>query len=330
MHEQHTILEPDDNFDNGTLAHLVVGNEGRVLDGRRTPGFIEHYHEDSAMFIWRITGFEDAGKCWEIPAEQINCYQFRKDSSLLSQDEVSRISERCQELSRILRIPKSAKVFAETQQAIAEQEKTACEWIMQHSAFYQAGIGFDFDAKEGIALLYEDLERYLRASGLYELEQETAEQYLLNPYSGEWMKGMKIVMAELGLIGYNGTYPRKKETFLGMGSKESRIAYILARTAFVRSIFKLKGITEIPLFRGMSSEIDFYETPQTLISTTCSVSTAMEFADMKQSSNARSAYVVKFTCPIENLFMTFFETRQFSERYKEQEAVVFYDNRIKF
>ena len=330
MHEQHTILEPDDNFDPGTLAHLVVGNEGRVLDGRRTPGFIEHYDEESAMFLWRITGFEDAGNCWEIPAEQINCYQFRKGSPRLPQEEVFRISKRCEKLNQILSIPKSETVRAETEQAIGKQEKMAAEWIKRNSAFYQAGAGFDFGAKEGIELLYGDLENYLRENGLYEAEKETAEQYLLNPYSGEWIKGMKIVMAELGLIAYNGTYPQKKETFQGYGSKEKRIAYIIARTAFVRSIFKLKGITEIPLFRGMASEIDFYETPQTLVSTTCSVSTAMEFADMKQSSKARSAYVVKVTCPVENLFMTFFETRQFSERYKEQETVIFYDNRIKF
>lgn len=330
MHEQHTIYESDDNFEIGTLAHLVVGNEGRVLDGRRTPGFIEHYDEESAMFLWRITGFEDTGKCWEIPAEQINCYQLRNGSKRLSQKEVSSISKRCEELNKILTIPKSETVYTETEQRIEQQEKIAGEWIMQHSAFYQSGIEFDFGAKEGIELLYGDLENYLWDSGLYEAEKETAEQYLLNPYSGEWIKGMKIVMAEMGLIAYNGTYPRKKGTFLGIGSKEKRIAYVIARIAFVRSMFKLKGIREIPLFRGMASEIDFHETPQTLLSTTCSVSTAMEFADMKQSSNARSAYIVKFTCPIQNLFMTFFETRKFSERYKEQEIVIFYDNRIKF
>ena len=330
MHEQHNILEPDNIFDNGTLAHLVVGNEGRVLDGRRTPGFIEHYDKDSAMFIWRITGFEDAGNCWEIPAEQINCYQFRKGSLLLSQEEVAYVSDRCEELNQILCIPKSAVAYAETEQAIAEQEKIARKWIMQNSQFYQSGVKFDFAAKEGSALLFADLESYLHENGLYEVEKETAEQYLLNPYSGEWIKGMKIVMAEMGLIAYNSTYPRKKETFLEFGSKEKRIAYIIARTAFIRSIFKCKGLTEVPLFRGMSSEIDFYETSQTLVSATFSAATAMEFADITQNSKSRSAYVVKFTCPVENLFMTFWETRQFSERYKEQEAVIFYDNQIKF
>ena len=51
MHEHHKMLESDDNFENGTLHHLVANNEGRVLDGRRTPGFIESYDEESEMFV---------------------------------------------------------------------------------------------------------------------------------------------------------------------------------------------------------------------------------------------------------------------------------------
>ena len=330
MHEQHTTFEPDSNFNNGTLAHLVIGNVGRVLDGRRTPGFIESYDADSAMFIWRITEFEDTGKCWEIPAEQINCYQFHKGSPLLSNEEVSRISKRCQEFNKTLSIPKSAISYEETENKIKQQEKDACEWIAQHSQFFLDGSEFHFESTEGSELLYTDLENYLQSYGLYELEKETAEQYLLNPYSGEWIKDLKITMAEMGLIAYSGTYPRKKETSAGFATKDKQVAYIIARTAFLRSIFKLKGITEVPLFRGMSSEIDSFETPQTLVSTTFSAATAMEFSNLKQSSNARSAYCVKFTCPVDQLFMTFFETRQFNERYKEQEAIIFYDNQIKF
>lgn len=330
MHEQHDVLEQDSNFDTGTLAHLVIGNEGRVLDGRRTPGFIEDYDKDSAMFIWRITAFEDAGKCWEIPAEQINCYQFRKGCPLLSQAEVSSIFERCEQFKQAYVVPRSGEALALTEAAIAKYEHIAREWIARNSVFYNSDCQFDFCAKEGNKLLFDDLEHYMLELGLYDLEKTTAEQYLLNPYSGEWIKAMKIVMAEMGLIAYNSTCTRKKETFLGVGTKENRNNYIIARIAFVRSIFKMRGITEIPLFRGMSSEKDFYETPETLVSATFSADTAIEFTDVKQLTKARSAYFVKFTCPVDKLFMSFFETRQFNERYKEQEAVIFYDNQIKF
>lgn len=330
MHEQHTIREPDEHFDIGTLAHLVIGNEGRVLDGRRTPGFIEHYDAESAMFIWRITAFEDSGKCWEIPAEQIDSYQFRRGCPQLSNEEVTHISKQCQELNQKLNIQKDVRSTLRTEVVISKQEQYASDWIKRYSSFYHSGSQFDFHTRVGIQSLYNDLEQYLREAGLYELEIRTAEDYLLNPYSGEWIKGMQIVMAEMGLISYNGTCARKPDTFSGIGTRAYRSKYIIARIAFIRSIFKLKGITEIPVYRGMSSENDFHEIQHSLLSTTLSLDTAMSFADIRQSSRSRSAYIVKFTCPVDCLFMTFFETKQFSERYQEQEAVILYDKHIQF
>ncbi|MBQ8237632.1 MAG: hypothetical protein IJZ39_05755 [Oscillospiraceae bacterium] len=330
MHEQHSIVESDDHFEVGTLAHLVVGNTGRVLDGRRTPGYIESFDEESAMFVWRITAFEDKGEYWEIPAEEITSYQFRKGSPLLSPSEVTQISARCDALNQQLVIQKSETNRAATENAIDAQEQCAHDWIINNSLFYKAGTQFDFSAEEGNRLLFTDMENYLKELGLSELDRLTAEQYLLNPYSGEWIKSTKIIMAEMGLIAYSGTPTRKTDTFSGIGEKELRKRYIIARTAFLRSIFKLKGIREVSLFRGMSSSIDFYETPHTLVSTTFSAETALAFTDIQSSSKSRSAYFVKFTCPVDRLFMTFLETRQFSQRYKEQEAIIFYDGQIKF
>lgn len=330
MHEQHHYIETDDHFDTGTIAHLVVGNKGRVLDGRRTPGYIESFDEESAMFIWRITAFEDKGKCWEIPAEEISSYQFRKGSALLTQSKVDQIEKHCEILNKKLCIPKREDMLAETEASILEQEHTAWKWILQNSHFYKSGKTLDFHAYEGEPLLFADLEAYLRELGFDVLERTTAEQYLLNPYSGEWIKGMKITMAEMGLISYYGANTRKKETFSGIGTKELRRNYIIARIAFVRSFFKLYGLAEVPLYRGMSSTIDFYATPHTLISTTFSFDTAMSFADLSADSTARSAYCVKFTCPVNCLFMTFFETKQFSKQYKEQEAIIFYNGQIQF
>lgn len=329
-HAQHAVMEPDDHFEPGTFAHLVAGNEGRVLDGRRTPGYIEMYDSDSAMFIWRITDFEDKGKCWEIPAEEIGSYQFRKGCALLSQAGVDEVSRQCEKFNQHIYIPKTKEAFADTEKQLPLWEKNAGDWIKKNSVFYKSGSQFDFSAREGDEALYDDFESYLNAYDLLDIECITAEQYLLNPYSGEWIKAMKTVMAEMGLIEYRGTQLRKKDIFEGIGEREKRKKYIFARLAFLRRIFKMCGYHEVPVYRGMSSAVDFFETPQTLISATFSVETAKDFADMSQSSAARSAYLVKYTCPVENLFMTFFETRKFSERYKEQEAVIFYDGRIRF
>ena len=141
---------------------------------------------------------------------------------------------------------------------------------------------------------------------------------------------MRIVLAQMGLVEYHGPGTRKADSFSGIGTTELRRKYIVARLGFVRAVFRRAGVEEVPLFRGMSSEGEFFAAPKTLLSATFSAETALPFGDIRQDSPARSAYVVKFTCPVDRLFMTFFETKEYSGRYKEQEAVVMYSGGICF
>ena len=330
MHEQHEFMESDDLFVTGTLAHLVPGNEGRVLDGRRTPGYIESFDKESCMFIWRITAFEDKGKYWEIPAEQIGSYQFRSGSAELTEREVAAIDVQCKTYHQQLSIPMDVAAYRITESLIAEQENRASAWLKKYSRFVTKKKSFDFHAQTGDSDLFCDLEEYMEAEGLLALEKKTANQYMLNPYSGEWIKGMKIVMAEMGLIAYNGYIPRTKDIFCGIGAKTLRKKYIIARSAFLRGIFTLSGYFEVPLYRGMSSSIALFETPNTLVSATFSADTAKEFASTDNSTAYKSCYWVKFFYPVRNLFMTFYETKQFNERYKEQEAIIYYRDKLTF
>lgn len=313
------------------MPHLTPGTEGRVLDGRRTPGFIEKFDSDSAMFIWRITDFEDKGKYWEIPAEQISNYQLRKGSTLLHAKEVAKIEKSIQKFSKKLDIKMPTSVYKATEERIEESITKTKDWFVEKSRFLQKDKKIDFNAQTGDEDLYDDLKSYLAEKGLYGLEEKTAEQYVLNPYSGQWLKGLKIVMAQLGLIDYHGTIPRTENIFKGLGTEKLREDYIIARLAFVRRYFKRVNIFEVPLYRGMTSESKMTQTPKTLLSTTFSPNTAKAFAGMDgRTPNIKSSYWVKFTYPINHLFMTFFETKQFNERYKEQEAVILYTEKIYF
>lgn len=68
-----------------------------------------------------------------------------------------------------------------------------------------------------------------------------------------------------------------------------------------------------------------------MLSATFSPQTALEFASLPDSPNEiRSSYCVKFTCPVSSLFMTFLETRQLNEKHQEQEAILFYRNKLLF
>ena len=323
--------EPDDRFEPGTLAHLVPGNRGRVLDGRRTPGFVESYDPDSATFLWHITGYEDEGLCWEMPAEYVNSFQFQKDCPKLPADQVKAIQAACNRFAQRLHIPLPAELPQSTRQALEAATEKAAGWLRENSCFFQEYSVLPLSAPTGAPLLYDDLQNYLSQNGLLELEQRTAGDYVLNPWSGEWLKGMKIVLAELGLIGYQGTIPRKPDMFSGLGDKERRRQYLLARYGFVQAMFRQAGVTEVPLYRGMASESDFFETPSSLLSATFSPQTALEFASLPESPNEiRSSYCVKFTCPVSDLFMTFLETRQLNEKHQEQEAILFYHHKLLF
>ena len=331
MSNHEVKKEPDDRFETGTLAHLVPGNAGRALDGRRTPGFVESYDPDSATFLWHITGYEDEGLCWEMPAEYINCFQFPLDCPRLSEDRVTHIRAACARFSQRLNIPLAPQIPEATRKALEDAAAEASDWLEQHSDFFRQYSVLPLSAQTGAPLLYDDLEGYLSQKGLLELEQCTAGNYVLNPWSGEWLKGMKIVMAELGLIGYQGTIPRKPDLFSGLGDKELRRQYIIARCGFVQALFRQVGLNEVPLYRGMASESDFFETPSSLLSATFSPQTALEFASLPDSpKEIRSSYCVKFTCPVSTLFMTFLETRQFNEKHQEQEAILFYRDRLLF
>lgn len=331
LHQNNKNKLPDTCFEKGTLYHIVPGNKGRVLDGRRTPGFIEKYDDESAMFVWRITDFEDKGKYWEVPAEEIVAYQFEKTSSKLSKNKVMNIESKCELFSERLVICGSDSEYKKTLRSIEKEKDKVNNWFLDQSEFVRLGkCQIDIRSKEGSQLLFDDLVSYMEISGVHDLETKTASQYLLNPYSGEWIKGLRIVMAEMGLIDFNEKKPRTKNIFKGIGSKDNRKNYIISRMAFIQAFFDLAGYRNVQLFRGMSTERELFEKPKTLISASFNPEVGKSFSDIDTNEQVTFSYLIKFTYPTKNLFMTFFETKAFNERYKEQEAVIIYRDKFTF
>lgn len=67
---------PDTEFEPGELHHLCVGNEGRLLDFRRTPVRIEKLSHETGLATLQILAFEDRGALWDLPFEEVAMYQF--------------------------------------------------------------------------------------------------------------------------------------------------------------------------------------------------------------------------------------------------------------
>jgi hypothetical protein len=328
VHESDPNRRPDSDFQPGSWEFLVPGNACRLLDGRRTPGVIESYDPQTGLFRWRILAFEDEGRYWDVPAEHITRYQFPLDAHRLTPGQADRVQRQAQPFQEPLKIPADRTAQQETERQALEAADEAHAWLQQHSRFLPAGKPLVPVPRSGHPELADDLEAYLELHGLAEVEQRTADLLVLNPASGEWIKGMEMTLAQMGLAAYQGTVPRTPDIFAGLGSRANRHRYLVQRLGFVRAVFRQAGIDRVVLYRGMSTENDLTSRPRTFLSFTFSLRVGRAFADFDQESRHRNAYLVKLTVPIEKLWMTCLETRAFNRQYQEAEALVLADEDV--
>ena len=94
--------------------------------------------------------------------------------------------------------------------------------------------GLDLSRLVGDSRVWQTCEAYFRAKGLWEIEDAFAAQYVSNPHSGEFVKGHRIVLAEMGLAEYRDRVLRDERTLAGVWSKAARAEHIIARLAFVQ------------------------------------------------------------------------------------------------
>ena len=328
VHEYDENLRPDTDFVPGDISYLVEGNNCRLLDGRRTTGYIEKYFEESAMYRWRITKYEDKGEYWDLPAENIKRFQFEKNADRLKKNKTNMIQKKINKFNKYIQITAQKKDEVATEEKIIKKQNSIEEWLKANSQFIINTGSLDFSENTGPKTLADDLKSYMKDNELENMEKKTAELMVLNPNSGEWIKGMKIVLAEMGLVSYNGKMPRTKDIFAGAGSKERRRKYLINRLAFIRAYFAVLDIKEIVLYRGMTTEKDWQENSRTFLPCTFSLGVAKAFSNFDRNSKYKNSYLMKMTWPVDKLFMTYLETEAMNKQYKEAEALVMFDDKI--
>lgn len=329
MYQFDKDMLPDTEFVSGTTAFLVEGNHCRLLDARRTPGTIEKYFDGSAMFRWRIMGFEDKGKYWDVPAEEVTRYQFAKDAKRLNFNRIKEIEASIQRYGKELVIEVAKDNKHQTEFGIKLIEQVVIDWLKSNSTFFKKQRQLSFKSSVGSKSLCKDLTLYMKSIGLGKMEQRTADIIVLNPNSGEWIKGMGIVLAEMGLVSYRDKIPRTPDIFEDLGEKERRRSYLIHRLAFIRAYFHLFGIKEVILYRGMATERRWGKRPssRTFVSFTFSVKVAKSHCDFRRDGHAKHSYLVKRTFSVEDLFMTYLETDAMNMQYREAEALVLYSEK---
>ena len=278
------------------------------------------------MFRWRITDFEDKGNYWDLPAEDIKLFQILKGSKELEIKDIEIISKKIREFNNLLYIKADKKIKEITNEKIAATERSIFNRFKGNLSNIINKQAINLNSNEGNQILIKDIKLYMKSIGLDSIEEKTTTEIVLNPNS-EWIKGIKIILAELGIVSYRNKILRQKEIFNNVGGTGKIINYIINRIAYLKAYFKLLNIDEVILFRGMSTDgnwMNCYE--KSLTSWTFNLDVALSFADLNKSSNSKNGYILKRTVPIENIFMTFLETESMNKQYKECEAILFFNN----
>jgi hypothetical protein len=316
---------PDSEFEPGELHHLVAGNAGRLLDPRRTPVVVVDIKLERGTFVVRLEAFEDKGACWEVPFEEVDRYQFARGGARAAADDVTRFREAVARFDRPLSIQCFEEAAAQTAERLAEARRDADGWLETDSRFLAGGAALpDPGDREGDPLLWKDLGDYMAARGLREMEEAFARRFVSNPYSGELVKGHRIVIAELGLVAYEGKVVRDPGLFDSPWSRQRRAEHVLARLGFVHAIFRRAGHDRLDLYRGISTEGPVHPPDnRTFVSATFSRDVAMSHFE---SGSARASRVLlRQAVPLDRVFMTYYETPQMNAPFKEAEAVLLYD-----
>lgn len=315
VYEYDPERAPDDDFEPGVLAHAVVGNEGRMLDPRRTPVRVVDVRPVTGHVVLEVTAFEDEGAHWDIELERLGGFQFAKGGARAEGAPLVELEEAVRRLDRALHIAVEPGRRERTDGRLESARRDARSWLGGRR------VRIDLARRAGDPANWELLSTYLGECGVLDVERAFAARYVSNPGAGELVKGHRIVLAELGLAPYAGKVVRDPMLFAGSWSKERRAEHLLARLAFVPELFRAAGHETVELWRGSSSEraVEDLES-RTFVSTTFSLEVARAHAAGNESTVAStlSCRVV----PAERLFMTYAETEEMNRQFLEAEAVL--------
>lgn len=104
MYQADSEALPDDRFAPGELGWLVAGNDGRLLDARRTPVRVTAIDLRLGFFEIEITAFEDNGARWLVPLEEVTRYQFSPQGMRASASEITRMTDTIARLNVALEV----------------------------------------------------------------------------------------------------------------------------------------------------------------------------------------------------------------------------------
>jgi hypothetical protein len=304
------------------LALLAVGNRGRLLDARRTPLSITAVDVDRCEFEVRIEAFEDRGARWRLPAWEISRLQLAKDSAPASPGLSAELRHAIECFNRPLVLDANLSAAPRTQRRLAEH-RAGLRAVLA-SIDNLAPLETRVQRREGEPRLYAEVDRYLHAHDLLDMDRAFTRSVVSNPGSGEIVKGHAVVLAELGLCPYQGTVVRDPRLFEGPWSQARRAEHIIIRMAFAQELWASRIKRPLRLYRAAAFD-GTITSPRTASFVSCTF--AEQVADEHFAGGATTALAVKWRQHADpaRLIMTFLETAAFNGMFKEAEALLIGD-----
>ncbi len=325
IHQRDPEQAPDSDFEPARLAHLVVGNDGRMLDSRRTPFRLVDVRMDVGRFVFELMAFEDKGRTWSYPLENLlRRFQFARASALADDATVAAAEAAIERLDRPLRLAATPEALAATTARIDASRADVRRFLDDNSTFFASGRPVDIERVGGEPLLADDLVSWLRRHDLAALEAAFADQYVSNPWASELVKGHRIVAAELGLCPFEGTVVRDPTLFDPPWDRDARAEHIVQRMAFVREVYSCAGFARVPLYRAIACAGPL-QPPRNLTWVSSTFSRDVADAFFGYTQNEAPSVLYRQVVPIERLFMTHLETAEMNRQYQEVEAIVFFE-----
>lgn len=315
---------PDSDFEPGALHHLVTGRRGRLFDARRTPIRIVAARPATGDFELEIAGFEDEGARWVLPLGDVGRFQFERGGHVAPAAEVTALERARERFDRPLVIDADPAIRPRTLARLAAERARVQEWLAERGALLHLDIESHIERRLGSEALYQLVEAYVAEREHAGLERELTATLVSNPASGEVVKGHAIVLAELGLVRYVGKVVRDPGTFAGPRSKDHRAEHLLTRMAVTQTLWAALRTGENWLYRAAASDGPLRaRAPASFVSATFSRTVAE--AHFAGGPDTRTAVLWRRRVELEELFMTFLETRAFNQRFLEAEALLIGD-----
>jgi hypothetical protein len=218
MYQADPDALPDDRFAPGELSWLVTGNEGRLLDARRTPVRVTAIDLSHGFFEIEIAAFEDRGARWLVPLEEVTRYQFSPRGEHASASVIAQMTDAIARLNVVLEITPEQETIRRSEQKIAAERARARDWLTAHGAPDSIDPVRFIDSRRGSPQAFRWLAHYLADSqpaGLADMDDELATRYVSNPWSGDLVRAHLITIASLGLSTYWGKAIRDEASLSG-------------------------------------------------------------------------------------------------------------------